>query len=259
MFELFNTIFKYKEKKSPDKLGLYPEAIHTKAMPERRYLWSSRLLVILAALSICFNISLASTIYLILPQKNARPLLYRQSQTFNQLNLQEPHEKPVAAVDLLTESFIEEYVLMRHIITSDYDEMNERWGRNSRLYWTTERKLYGAFVSTEVEKNLALYRYNNIKRIVEIEWIKPLSRGFWQTQFFTLDYYPENPTPKINIWRAYVRATMLPIPYENRSLREKNPFGFLVTNYVLSYAGTPTSVQSYLNMAKKARLQQQEY
>ena len=25
MFEIFNTIFKYKEKQSPDQLGLYPE------------------------------------------------------------------------------------------------------------------------------------------------------------------------------------------------------------------------------------------
>ena len=66
MFEIFNTIFKYKEKQSPDQLGLYPERVHVEAMPERRYLWTSRVLVILSCLSISFNMMLAATIYLLL-------------------------------------------------------------------------------------------------------------------------------------------------------------------------------------------------
>ena len=59
MFDIFNTVFKYKEKSSPDKLGVYPERVHIKAMPERRYLWSSRVLVIMAVFSICLNMILA--------------------------------------------------------------------------------------------------------------------------------------------------------------------------------------------------------
>ena len=40
MLDIFQTIFKYREKKSPDQLGFYPEKVHVSAMPERRYLWT---------------------------------------------------------------------------------------------------------------------------------------------------------------------------------------------------------------------------
>ena len=77
MFDIFHTIFKYKEKESPDVLGLYPERVHVTAMPERRYLWTSRILVIIASMSICINIMLASTIYLLLPQRTERDIFYK--------------------------------------------------------------------------------------------------------------------------------------------------------------------------------------
>jgi type IV secretory pathway component VirB8 len=86
-----------------------------------------------------------------------------------------------------------------------------------------------------------------------------MSRGFWVAQFITMDYYPNEQTPIINIWRAYIRTILAPINYENRSLREKNPFGFLVTNYSLSYIGTPEDPQSYLETAKEVRAESYEY
>ena len=73
MFEIFHTIFKYREKESPDKLGLYPERVHVNAMPERRYLWTSRILVILAAISMSINMMLALTVYLLVPKERVSP------------------------------------------------------------------------------------------------------------------------------------------------------------------------------------------
>ena len=48
MFDIFRTLFRYKEKESPDELGAFPVQIHVSAFPERRYLWTSRFLVILS-------------------------------------------------------------------------------------------------------------------------------------------------------------------------------------------------------------------
>ncbi len=259
MLDLLKTVFKYKEKRSPDKLGLYPEAIHTRAMPERRYLWSSRLLVIFSALSICLNIILTSTIYVMLPQRGAYPLLLQHDKVFSQLGFIEKQERPVAAIDLLTESFIEEYVLLRHVITSDYDEVMTRWGANSRLFWMSSRKVYQDFVATDINNNIKAFKMRGLVRLAEIEWVRPTSRGFWQVQFITMDYYPGEIIPIINIWRAHIRAVLAPIPYENRSLREQNPFGFLVTNYALSYIGTPNNPQNYMNTAKEVRFEQYDY
>ena len=259
MLDLFKTVFKYKEKRIPDKLGLYPEAIHTPAMPERRYLWSSRLLVIFACLSICLNMMLAAGVYVMLPQRSAYPMLFQHNRSFSELSLLDKQERPVAAIDLLTEAAIEEYVLLRHVITADYDELMSRWGRGSRLFWMSSRKVYQDFAANDINNNVREFKIRGLVRLAEVEWVKPISRGFWQAQFITLDYYPNETEPVINIWRAYLRAMMAPIPYENRSLREQNPFGFLITNYSLSYVGTPDNPQSYMNTAKDVGYEQYAY
>ena len=256
MLDLFNTVFKYKDKKSLDKLGLYPEAVHTNAMPERRYLWTSRMLVILACLSICLNMMLASGLYVMLPQRAAEPMLFYHNHSFSQLDLVQRQEKPIAAIDLLNELFIEEYILMRHAITSDYDELMLRWGRGSKLFWMSSRKVYQDFVSNDINNNINQFKMRGLVRLAEIEWVHPMSRSFWQAQFITMDYYPGERVPIINIWRAYLRTVMAPIPYENKSLREQNPFGFLVTNYSLSYVGTPDDPESYLKTAQDVRFEQ---
>lgn len=259
MLDLFNTVFKYKENKSPDKLGKYPEAIHTLAFPERRYLWSSRLLVIFSCISICLNLMLVSGIYLMTPQRSAYPLLLRQDKSFNQLTVLEPNERPVAAIDLLTESFVEDYIYLRHVITSDYDELISRWKQGSKFYWMSSKNVYSSFALNDLENNIKDFQLTGLVRLVEVEWIRPTSKGFWQAQFITIDYYPKRKAPIINIWRAYIRASLSTIPYENKSLREHNPFGFLVTNYALSYIGTPETPKSYLNTAKDLRSELYEY
>lgn len=259
MLDLFNTVFRYKENKSPDKLGKYPEAIHTLAFPERRYLWTSRLFVIFSCISISLNLILVSTIFLMTPQRSSSPLLLQNSKQLPQLSIVERNEKNIAAMDLLVESMLEEYIYLRHAITDDYDEMMYRWGRGSRVYWMSTRDVYTTFMSNDVENNIRNAQLTGIIRLVEVEWVQPISLGFWMSQFITIDYYPGETTPIINIWRAYVRAIMTNIPYENKSLREKNPYGFLVRNYAISYVGTPGDPQSYLNTAKDIRNEIYEY
>ena len=259
MLGLFNTVFKYKENKSPDKLGKYPEAIHTMAFPERRYLWSSRLLVIFSCISICVNLMLVSGIYMMLPQRGASPWVFYHDKLLNQLTVLERQERPVAALDLLTESFIEEYIYLRHVISSDYDELMYRWGAGSKFYWMSSRTVYASFAANDIVNNVRDFRSTGLVRLVEVEWVKPISKGFWQSQFITMDFYPGEKIPIINIWRAYIRAGMTEIPYENKSIREQNPFGFTVTNYALAYVGTPGDPKSYLNTAKEVRQELYEY
>ena len=133
MWDIFNTVFKYKEKESPDKLGLYPESVHVDAMPERRYLWTSRILVIVACMSISFNMMLASIIYLMLPQRSAYPRLLYINDYFSQLEQLQPQERRISATDLITEQHIYNYIMLRHAIPEDFDELNEKWAPYSTL------------------------------------------------------------------------------------------------------------------------------
>ncbi len=259
MLDIFQTIFKYKEKRSPDKLGLFPESVHVDAMPERRYLWTSRLLVIASCMSICFSMILASTIYLLLPQRGSYPRLLHTNRHFSQLELTEPQEKTVPVQDLIAEQYIEEYIMLRHVIGNDYDELMYRWAPGSKLYWLSAKPVYQSFSATDAQTQIAQFRMSSLFRLVEVEWVRPLTRGLWQAQFITMDYYPGRTIPIVSIWRAYLRVVFTNPRFVDKTQRIFNPFGFMVTNYSLAYVGTPEEPVSYLNTAKEIRNQVYEY
>ncbi len=259
MLDIFQTLFRYREKKSPDKLGFYPEKVHIKAMPERRYLWTSRILVILSCLSICLTIMLAMTIYVLLPQRSAYPLLLQTNNYFSRLEMTDVSERTIPVQDLIAEQYIEEYILLRHVISDDYDELVARWSPGSPLYWMSSNKVFQSFANNDAQNNILKFRLLSLKRLVEVEWIKPISKTFWQAQFITMDYYPEQKDPIVNIWRAYLRVIFTNINFSSKDQRIYNPFGFLVLNYSVSYVGTPEEPESYLNTAKDLRNQIYNY
>jgi len=259
MFDIFQTIFKYKEKASPDKLGFYPEKVHTNAMPERRYLWTSRFLVIFSCISISFSMMLASAVYVLLPQRQAYPLLLQTNRYFSQLELTDVAERGISVMDLIAEEYIEEYINLRHVISNDYDELMARWSPGAKLYWLSGRSVFANFATNDVQNNITQFRMTGLMRLVSVEWVRPMTRGLWHAQFITLDYYPGEKTPIINIWRAYLRIAFTTINFANKRQREMNPFGFMVLNYSLSYMGTPDEPESYLNTARDVRNQNYAY
>lgn len=259
MFEIFQTIFKYREKKSPDKLGFYPEKVHINAMPERRYLWTSRLLVIFSCLSISLSMMIACGIYVLLPQRGAMPRLLQINRYFSQLEPIDLQERSVPVQDLIAEQYIEEYINLRHVISNDYDELMMRWSPGSRLYWLSARSVYQNFSLNDVQNNIMQFRMQNMVRLVEVEWVKPMTKGMWQAQFITMDYFPGRTEPVVNIWRSYLRVVFTEINFNNKEQRTLNPYGFLVLNYSMSYVGTPEEPSSYLSTAKDARQQKYQY
>ncbi len=251
MFDIFYTVFKYKEKESPDKLGLYPERAHTQAMPERRYLWSSRILVILAVISMSITMMLALTIYLMLPQKTVYPRLLQINKYFSQLELVQPAERHILVTDLIAEQHISEYITLRNAITSDYDQLLSRWGQRQTIFWYSDANVYNKFYSTDVKYNLMLFKKKALQRYVKVEWVRPLTFGLWQAQFLTMDMSPDTDKIDTKIWRATLRITYMNLPFKTKDDAMKNPFGFVVTNYSLGYVGTPDTSPHYLQRARE--------
>ena len=251
MFDIFKTVFKYREKASPDKIGAYPERVHIKAMPERRYLWSSRILVITAVFSICLNMVLASTIYLLLPQRSSAPRLLYINENFNQLQLLQPSEINVSAYTLITEEQIINYIMFRYLITSRYDELVSRWSPGSQLYWMSSPSIFKKFQESEARQGLQLQKLKGLERDVEVDWAHQIARGVWLVQFRTLDYYPNFRTPDVTIWRATMRISYANMTFPNKNFALRNPFGFVVTSYSLAYHGKPSTSEHYLDEVKK--------
>ena len=251
MLDIFYTVFKFKEKESPDKLGLYPERAHTKAMPERRYLWCSRFLVISAVMSMSMTMMLALTLYLMLPQKTVRPRLLEINNYFSLLEQVQPAERRILVTDLIAEQHIADYIMLRNSIGNDYDTLVSRWGPGQKLYWYSDQNVYNQFYNTEAQANLQLFKKEGLQRYVKVEWIKPLTLGLWQVQFLTMDIRPNSSKIDTKIWRATLRIEYKALKFNTKSDAMKNPFGFVVTNYSLGYVGTPETSPHYLQRAKE--------
>ena len=250
MFDIFHTLFRYKEKESPDELGLFPVKVHVEAFPERRYLWTSRFLVILASLSVCFNVILALSIYLMLPSINVQPTFFTINKYFSQLEPVQPREIRFPVSDLITEQYIKEYLTLRYTITSDFEELLERWRRGSNLYWYSSADVFKEFEETDRMPNINQFKKTGLQRYIEISWIRPLSRGLWQAQFTTYDILP-NQKPQISYWRATMRVMYANLNFANKEDRILNPYGFLVSSYSLAYHGSEGDTESYIDTARR--------
>lgn len=251
MFDIFRTLFKYKEKESPDQLGYFPEKVHVESFPERRYLWTARLLVILSGLSICFNMMLASAIYLMLPMIRVSPQFYSINKYFSQIEQVQPQEIKFPVSDLITEQYIKEYLQLRYTITDDFEELMQRWGSDSPLFWYSAPAVYSDFFATDVQPNIVQFRKLGLERYIEIEWIRPLSRGLWQAQFMTYDFTAKNRTPTITYWRATLRINYVKLNFPEKEDQVLNPYGFLVTSYSLAYHGAEGDAESYIDTARR--------
>lgn len=247
---VFSTLFRYRDKKSPDKLGLYPTAVHIPAMPERRYLWTSRVLVIVCGLSFSLTIILGSTIYLLLPQRGATPRILQTNQYFSQLEDLQKQEKHIFVDDLITEELIEKYIDLRHSVGAFPYELMSRWAVGSELYWLSSLPAYQTFAAKATQAEVEKIAAQNFTRKTEIEWIKRLTPQLWQVQFSTINTARDSGAKTVMVWRAYLRIIYVDVDEDNLEELHYNPYGFKVKNYSLAYVGKPNEAESYLSIAR---------
>ena len=251
MVSILGTLFKYKEKESPDELGLFPQQVHVDAFPERRYLWTSRFFVITTCLSICFNMLLGSVIYAMLPCFGVEPRLYRINDNTNQVEILEEYEREYYASDLIAEQYLREYIILRYTISDDYAEMKDRWRKNSKFFWYQTQEVFSDFERNDAETVYNQFKKIGLQRYVEVVWTKHVSRSMWLVEFKTYDTTNDNPEPKIDVWRATVRIGYANgLKFRKPEDRILNPYGFLVYSFTLSYLGDedngPNEVPSHL-------------
>ena len=216
-------LFRFREKKSPDKLGLYPEAVHIDAMPERRYLWTSRILVIVGAISMSVTIMLACTVYLLLPQRGARPRLLQTNKFFSQLENSDPAEKKMPVMDLVTEQLIEKYIKLRHEIPESQSQLYNRWAMKSEFYWLSSVGVFQEFASKATSEQIIKFIKQGITRKVEMEWTRRVTGNLWQSQFHTIIRYPTFRIRSLSYGGLICGLTITTLIWKNATVWSKIP------------------------------------
>lgn len=233
---IFSVLFRYRDKKSPDILGLYPEKCHIKAFPERRYLWTARLLAIWSAISLSLTIILTFTVYLLLPLRGGEPQLVEKH--FGELRYSVPQTVSVAPGQLLTENYIREYVKLRHTLPESLGQLQSRWSEDSLFRIYSDEDVYNKFKSNLDMNEVKKYIINKVKRSVKIEKVQRQRSNLYIVYFKTFTTIPEKTETDISLWKAYLRIAYLTFDEKNPpSEYLKNPFGFKVISYEYGYAG----------------------
>ena len=236
MFDLFYTLFKYKEKALKDELGYYPEKVNVRAFPERRFLWTSRFFVVVSCLSLCVNMILGATLCIMIPLKKTKIIPMQIDYTRYQVRLMESSESEAFAGDLVTESILDDYIKKRYTIGDSLEEMQYRLGEREFVKLASSDEVYNSFMNTEYPYFETLQQ-RGIRRQVETTMIYPVSFDFWQVRFNIIETGPNLEKPIISHWIATMRMKFEFAKFDNKDLGLINPFGITITTYDLSYMG----------------------
>ncbi len=229
----FKTLFAKPDEATNDKLGAYPVRVHVGAMPERRYLKTSRVMALLASALWGCALILAFSIYLLGQMQVGTPLLLSINKRFYRLDPVQNDEVYESGVDIQKELYIRQYVILRHTILPDVDEMKERWGLRGHLRWFSQAAGWDSF--TRSKESLEKAMENGLTAEVSVRFIEQLTARFWIVEFDLFERYPEDDAPTVKRYRAFMEALFYGKmqPFRDREDRLKNPLNFVVLDYFL--------------------------
>lgn len=229
----FNTLFAKVDEATNDRLGAYPEKVHVNAMPERRYLKTSRVMALLAAGLWSGALLLGFVIFLMGQAQTGVPELLMINKRFYRLDPVQNREVLIPGLDLQTELYVKEYVIQRHTILPDVDEMAYRWGDRSPLRWFSKYEVWSEFKKDMDLLDAALQ--NGITAEVRVRFAEQLYATGWIVEFDLIERMPEDDRPTVKRYRAFMEALFYSKqqPYRDRDDKLKNPLNFVVLSYSL--------------------------
>lgn len=225
----FQFLFSKPDESTNDKLGAYPEKVHVRAMPERRYLKTSRSMTLSSVALLSLMIILSFSLYMLAPLLRTDPLLLAIDKRFYKLEPLQLSTVNVQANGLFIEMYIQEYIRLRHTYIADADVMMERWGEKSYFYWFSEKGLYGEFLAERDPKIQEIL--NGLTSEVSIRFVQRITEFLWIAEFDTIEHRIEEEQPVRKRWRAYIEAGFMDRGYPSREDQLKNPFNFTVARY----------------------------
>ena len=201
---------------------------------EKRYLWTARAFAIVTAFSLCCNIVLLLALSQVIPLYRVEPFLLSFQNKSEQIYNIQPVRENLKDQSAITEVFVREYVLLRSSFDTDVPELEVRWMPDGPIQEMSSPKVYQDFLNRTAKKALKIVKTKGLVRSVKILSVNELKVGLWQVEYETSDMYPSSMKPDINYWTA-----SLQVGYRRKTVKHgdrlKNPVGFTVLRYSLSY------------------------
>ncbi len=198
------------------------------------YLWISRLFIFLSSVSLIFFLSASLALFRLAPLVEVEPFLIINQSSSEDLVRTEPIELDMASKDLLLETFIKQYVILRNTIINDQREMDSRWLPGGMIHFLSSPMVFRNF-REEKEKNKV-----QEENVQEVEIISLARQGgkkskVWKVDFKTYvvrKYGRAEAGLKLeeHYWTASITANF----YKERMFMGRrliNPLGFTVTRY----------------------------
>lgn len=201
---------------------------------EKRYLWTARAFAVITALSLCCNFILLLALFQVLPLYRVEPFLLTFQNRSEQVYNIQPMKNGLRNQKAVTEVFVREYILLRSSFDRDLPEMEARWMPGGPIQEMSASNVYADFLANTAKKALSVIRTRGLSREVKILSVNELVQGIWQVEYETRDMYPDSDRPEVNYWTASLNVT-----YRKKTVkygdRLKNPVGFTVTRYALTF------------------------
>lgn len=202
------------------------------------YVWLSRLFIFFAIISLIIFLSSSLALFRLAPLVEVEPFLIIRQDNSEKIVRSEPISQNMASKDLLLETFIKQYVILRNTVVSDEAEMNSRWLPGGMINFLSSWPVFYQFRDS-TSKIMDKKEYYNFVREVEIISIGRQGgkrSEVWKVDFKTYELRPGNANTggalvmKERYWTASVTARFYPERvFMGRRLI--NPIGFTVVRY----------------------------
>lgn len=175
-----------------DVLEAYPERIQISAIPERRYLRTSRILAIVTFLNMGVMIALAGVfVYLAsrldISVANSKVVnLYAMDPEHKVIQASEHDHLSVPALQLMMEAALRDYVVNRHGVVWDQEAQEARWGIGGPVALYSSQNVYKQF-SLESMNALNESRSKKLVKDVHLYDLKQTPSGMWEGLFDVFD------------------------------------------------------------------------
>ncbi len=212
---------------------------------ERRYLWTARAFAIVCAISFCTNIILIMALFSLVPLTRVQPFYLTFENKDAQIVRITQMQPDSSLLERVAESLIRQYIVTRHSVVSDVDEMLQRWGDRGPIRWMSNDGVFAEFNQTTSEafsriREERLTREVNILSVYKLE-TNPREGDAWEAEVETIDMLPERSAPIRQIWQVRLRVQFLN-KQEKWANRLKNPIGFTVVRYSITPKGNVGTV-----------------